>query len=104
MTREWMDAVLAAWEKNRGEGALAVQRTGLPMPARDAWEAETQGALKEGSGRMPSAGRFAVEGRNAFFVIRAIDEAGGARVHLYDAAGHVIASGTSSAAGMVWAD
>ena len=97
--REWIDAARLAWVERDGAGHHPVGRVALPQPARDPWDEEERDALAEGAGRMPKAGRFSVEGKNAFFVRRAVDAVGTERVHLYDAAGWKVGLGVRSAGG-----
>ena len=104
MRPEWIDAVKRAWERDRGRASVAVQRNQLPMPARDAWdqlEKEPVAAGTPGAARKTGAVRFSVEGKNVFAVTRP-DDAGALRVHLYDAAGHLVASGESDEGGSRW--
>lgn len=99
MRPEWIDAVKRAWERDRGRAAVTVLRSQLPSPARDAWDVLEK---EPGAGRRPAAMRFAVEGKNVFAVTGGAGDEGGLRVHIYDAAGRLVASGESDYGGSRW--
>jgi hypothetical protein len=100
MRPEWIDAVKKAWERERAKPSMGVQRQQLPMPAREAWDQYVKEALSDGSAK-PSAMRFAVEGKNVFAISRASTSEGESlRCVIYDAAGHLVATGVSDAAGV----
>jgi hypothetical protein len=97
MKLEWIDAVKKAWDRESPKPLASVSRVQLPSAARETWDQYEADARKDGL--RATANRFAVDGKNVFAVWRPTAPTG-RLVHLFDAAGHLVAHGETDAAGI----